>query len=39
MAADRDSAYAVALLRRVQGRWRVASTTPRSVVGMTDVVR
>jgi hypothetical protein len=39
MAADRDSAHAVALLRRVQGRWRVASTSPGSVAGMTDVVR
>ncbi|MDQ6633273.1 MAG: hypothetical protein M3Z10_00775 [Gemmatimonadota bacterium] len=39
MGADRDSAHAVALLRRMQGRWRVASTSPRSVVGMTGVVR
>jgi hypothetical protein len=30
MAADRDSAYAVALLRRVEGRWRVASTATTS---------
>lgn len=30
MAADRDSAHAVALLRRVEGRWRVASTSATS---------
>jgi hypothetical protein len=32
IGADRDSAYAVALLRRVDGRWRVASTSPKGSV-------
>jgi hypothetical protein len=32
MGADRDSTYAVALLRRVDGRWHVASTSPRGSV-------
>jgi hypothetical protein len=32
IGADRDSAYAVALLRRVDGRWQVASTSPRGWV-------
>jgi hypothetical protein len=39
MAADRDSAYAVALLRRVEGRWRVASTSPRGEAGASGVMR
>jgi hypothetical protein len=39
MAADRDSAYAVALMRRVEGRWRVASTSPRGETGMSGVAR
>jgi hypothetical protein len=39
MAADRDSAYAVALLRRVEGRWRVASTSPRGETGTAGVAR
>jgi hypothetical protein len=30
MAADRDSAQAVAVLHRVDGRWQVASRAPRS---------
>jgi hypothetical protein len=39
MAADRDSAYAVALMRKVEGRWRVASTSPRGGASMSDVSR
>jgi hypothetical protein len=33
LAADRDSTRLVALLRRVDGRWRVASTAAPSVAG------
>jgi hypothetical protein len=36
MGAERDSSYAVALLRRVDGRWRVASTSPKGSVAVTD---
>jgi hypothetical protein len=39
MAADRDSAYSVALLRRVEGRWRLAATSPRGEAGAAGVMR
>jgi hypothetical protein len=39
MGANRDSAFAVALLRRVDGRWRVATTSPTGPVGAPGAMR
>jgi hypothetical protein len=39
MAADRDSAFTEALLRKVEGRWRVASTSRMSVTGISSAAR
>jgi hypothetical protein len=39
MAADRDSAFSEALLRRVEGRWRVAWTSHKGVTGMSGAAR
>lgn len=39
MGANRDSAYAVALLRRVDGRWRVATMSPTGSVVAPGVMR
>jgi hypothetical protein len=39
VGADRDSAYAVALLLRVDGRWRVAATSPKGSVVAPGVMR